>query len=127
MGVRGSPRPTPTYGMPNGGGPKSGWSVRVRPTKSMNAADCGSIGALVISWFHQLSDGKGRRPSKSSLRRTAVEVGAGAGAGAGVVGAGADGTGVGATGVLFVHAAPATIITMMTADCRLPAFARNPT
>jgi hypothetical protein len=72
--------------MPNGGGPKSGWSVRVRPTKSMNAADRGSIGALVISWFHQLSDGKGRRPSKSSLRRTAVEVGAGAGAGAGVAG-----------------------------------------
>src|SRR6186997_2805758 len=73
--------------MPYGGGPKSGCKVRARPMKLMNASDCGSIGALLMSWFHQLSDGNGRRPARSSLSWTSVEVGtagAGVGAGAGV-------------------------------------------
>ena len=41
--------PTPTNGMPYGGGPKSGCSVRVRPMKSMNAFDCESTGAVLMS------------------------------------------------------------------------------
>jgi hypothetical protein len=40
-------------------------------------------GALVISWFHQLSDGNRRRPAKASLSWTSVDVGT-VGAGAGV-------------------------------------------
>jgi len=68
--------------------------------KSMNAFDCGSTGALEISWFHQLSDGKSARPARLSLSWTSVDVGAvGAGAGAATCG-GADVVGVvGVSGV----------------------------
>src|SRR5687768_859844 len=110
--------------MPYGGGPKSGWSGRVRPTKLINAADCGSIGAFVISRFHQLSAGNSRRPLKSSLSVTAEVVGGGAGVGVGAGdGAGAGGvvetggTGVGAAGVPLLHAEIRTA--HRTTDCRL--------
>jgi hypothetical protein len=56
--------------------------------KAINASDCGSRGALLMSWFHQLSAGKSRRPLKSSFNVTAEVVGVGDGDGDGV-GAGA--------------------------------------
>ena len=59
----------------------------------MYAAELGSTGAALMSWFHQLSAGKSRRPLKSSFKVTAEVVGVGAGDGAGA-GAG-DGAGVG--------------------------------
>jgi hypothetical protein len=89
--------------------------------KLMNAADCGSIGALVISRFHQLSAGKSRRPLKSSFSVTAEVVTGGAGVG--VEGGGVDGgveplgAGVGVDGVPLLHAEIRTA--QMTANCRL--------
>src|SRR3954466_10032282 len=56
--------------MPYGGGPKSGCAWRVRPMKLMYASDCGSIGAPLTFWFHQLPAGSSRRPPRSSARRT---------------------------------------------------------
>jgi len=94
----------------------------VRPMKLINAADCGSIGAFVISMFHQLSAGNSRRPLKSSFSVTAEVVGGGVGVGVGAGdGAGGvvetGGTGVGAAGVPLLHAA--TRMTSRTIDCRL--------
>jgi hypothetical protein len=78
----------------------------------INASDCGSTGALVMSAFHQLSAGNSVRPDKSSLSVTAVDAGGpgeGVGAGAGVdTGGGVEVDGlVGVAGVLFeeLHAA----------------------
>src|SRR4026209_810244 len=77
--------------MPDGDGPKSGGSARAGPQQARKPSEPGSSGALLMSWFHQLSAGKSRRPLKSSFKVTAEVVGVGAGAG---VGAG-DGAGVG--------------------------------
>jgi hypothetical protein len=38
--------------------------------KLMYASDCGSTGAPLMFWFHQLSAGRRRRPPKSSASRT---------------------------------------------------------
>ena len=52
------------------------------PIAPMYAFDCGSTGALEMSWFHQLSGGNIERPGKSSVSRTSLlDVGAGVGAG----------------------------------------------
>ncbi|RPI49465.1 MAG: hypothetical protein EHM55_23680 [Acidobacteria bacterium] len=56
----------------------------------MYALDCGSIGALEMSWFHQLLDGKRARPPKSSDSLTVLFGGAGDG-GEGFGGAGGEG------------------------------------
>ncbi len=71
--TRAWPLPTPTYGIPYGGGPKSGCEARVRPMKSMYALDCASTGAAEMSRFHQLSPGKRRLPPKSSVSWTPEE------------------------------------------------------
>src|SRR5690242_17587493 len=42
--------------------------------KLMNASDCGSTGALVMSSFHQLSPGNICRPPKSSRSRALLDV-----------------------------------------------------
>jgi hypothetical protein len=44
--------------------------IRNRVSAEMKAADFGSIGALVMSWFHPLSDGNSWRPPKSSVSTT---------------------------------------------------------
>src|SRR5262245_49433782 len=69
-GTRACVPPTPMYGMPYGGGPKSGCSARVAPMNAMNAAEFASTGAWLMSWFHQLSAGNNWRPPRSSLTTT---------------------------------------------------------
>ncbi len=52
-GTRACVPSTTTYGMPYGGGPKSGCTWRVVPIHAMYAFDCGSSGAALTSRFHQ--------------------------------------------------------------------------
>ena len=57
--------------------------------KSMNAPDCGSTGAALMSWFHQCPDGDSARPPKlspstiGSVRRRRWRWGVGRGGGGG--------------------------------------------
>src|SRR5688572_3187673 len=96
--------------MPYGGGPKSGCMARERPMKSMYALDRGSTGALLMFWFHQLSDGNSRRLPKSSFSWTTVEDSPGGGVG--------DGTGDGdscSDGLAGLPAQPSAIVTSANA------------
>jgi hypothetical protein len=68
--------------------------------KSMNAFDCGSTGARLMSWFHQLSAGSICRPPKSSFRSTDPVDGPGAGDGDGTGDGEGDGDSDGAVGLL---------------------------
>ena len=87
----------------------------------MNASDCASSGALLMSRFHQLSDGNSRRPEKSSLSVTAVDAGGvGEGVGAGD-GAGVEtGGGVDVLGLVGVGAASGDLLHETASRTRHP-------